>query len=129
MTELISELVSKLNVEEGQAKGGAGLIFKLAQEKLGGEFSKVATAVPDAKDLISSAPQAGGVGKLVGGLLGTVGGSKSQGLSDLAGLASGFGQLKLDSAMVAKFIPIVLEFVKGKGSQDVVALLAGVLQK
>jgi hypothetical protein len=129
MNELIGELVSKLGVQEEQAQGGAGLIFKLAQEKLGGNFSKVSAAVPGIKDMISSAPQAGGAAKLVGGLLGAIGGDKAKGLSDLAGLAGGFSQLKLDSGMVAKFIPIILEFVKGKGGQEVLALLSTVLQK
>jgi len=129
MTELIGELVSKLGIQEGQAKGGAGLIFKLAQEKLGGEFSKVAAAVPGAEKLISAAPEAGGGAKLVGGLLGAFGGDKAKGLSDLAGLAGGFAQLKLDGGMVAKFIPIILEFAKGKGGEEVQGLLARVLQK
>jgi hypothetical protein len=129
MTELIGELVSKLGVQEGQAKGGAGLIFKLAQAKLGGDFSKVAAAVPGAKELISSAPATGEGAKLLGGLLGALGGDKGKDLSDLAGLAGGFAQLKLDGGMVAKFIPIILEFAKGKGGQEVLGLLAKVLQK
>ena len=29
MTELIGSLVSQLGIQEGQAKGGAGLLFKL----------------------------------------------------------------------------------------------------
>ena len=32
MEELIGQLVSKLGVQEGQAKGGAGLLFKLAKD-------------------------------------------------------------------------------------------------
>jgi hypothetical protein len=40
MSELSSKLMSTLNVQEGLAKGGAGLLFKLAQEKLGGDFSR-----------------------------------------------------------------------------------------
>jgi hypothetical protein len=76
------------------------------------------------KDLISSAPANGGAAKLVGGLLGAMGGGKAQGLSDLAGLASGFSQLKLDSGMVTKFIPIILEFAKNKGGQEILGLLA-----
>ena len=129
MNELIGELVSKLGVQEGQAKGGAGLLFKLAQDKLGGDFSKVASALPGVKDLISSAPAAGGVAKLAGSLLGAIGGGKAQGLAGLASLAGGFSQLKLDSGMIAKFVPIVLEFAKSKGGQEIVGLLAKVLQK
>ena len=128
MEELIGQLVSKLGVQEGQAKGGAGLLFKLAKDKLGGDFSKVAAAVPGVNDMMSAAPQAGGAAKLVGGLLGAMGG-KAQGLAGLASLAGGFSQLKLDSWMVTKFVPIILEFVKGKGGAEVVGLLSKVLQK
>ena len=39
MNELIGELVSKLGIQEGQAQGGAGLLFKLAQQKLDGLHS------------------------------------------------------------------------------------------
>ncbi|MBN1270552.1 MAG: DUF2780 domain-containing protein [Kiritimatiellae bacterium] len=33
MNELIGQLVKQLGVQEAQAKGGAGLLFKLAQSK------------------------------------------------------------------------------------------------
>ena len=128
MSELIGALVSQLGIQEGQAKGGAGLLFKLAQEKLGGDFSKVAGALPGVTDLIAAAPQAGGAAKLVGGLLGAIGGDKAKGLSDLASLAGGFSQLKLDRGMVAKFVPILLGFVKGQGGPGVADLLTRVLK-
>jgi len=61
MHELISLLVGQLGVDEGQAKGGAGLLFNLAQEKLGDmDFQKIKDAVPDVGDLISAAPEGGG---------------------------------------------------------------------
>jgi hypothetical protein len=129
MNELIAELVKQLGVQEGQAKGGAGLLFKLAQDKLGGDFSKVSQAMPGVQDLIKSAPAAGGIGKLLGGLAGALGGGKAGGLADLASLAGGFSQLKLDSGMIAKFVPIVMNFAKSKGGADLVGLLAKVLQK
>lgn len=128
MTELIGVLVSQLGIQEGQAKGGAGLLFKLAQEKLGGDFSEVAGALPGVKDLIAAAPQAGGAAKLVGGLLGAIGGDKAKGLAGLASLAGGFSQLKLDSGMIAKFVPVILGFVKGQGGQAVADLLAKALK-
>ncbi len=129
MQELINELVAKLGVQPGQAQGGAGLIFKLAQAKLGGDFSKIAAVLPGVQELIAAAPQAGGMAKLAGGLLGAIGGGKAKGLADLAGLAGGFANLKLDSAMVSKFIPIVLEFVQGRGGAGVMELLNKALQK
>ena len=129
MNELITQLVSQLGVQEGQAKGGAGLLLKLAQSKLGGDFSKVSAAVPGLQDLIKSAPEAGGAGKLLGSLAGALGGGKAGGLADLASLAGGFSQLKLDPQMISKFVPVILSFVQSKGGQDVVKLLAGVLKK
>jgi hypothetical protein len=129
MNELITQLVSQLGVQEGQAKGGAGLLLKLAQSKLGGDFSKVSAAVPGLQDLIKSAPEAGGAGKLLGSLAGALGGGKAGGLADLASLAGGFSQLKLDPQMISKFVPIIMSFVQSKGGQEAVKLLAGVLKK
>ena len=45
MDELIGQLVQKLGIQEDQAKGGAGLLLKLAQSKLGSDFSQIADAV------------------------------------------------------------------------------------
>jgi hypothetical protein len=59
MNELIGTLVKQLGVQEAQAQGGAALLLKLAQDRLGGDFSKVADAVPDAADLVKQAPKAG----------------------------------------------------------------------
>ncbi len=129
MNELITQLVSQLGVQEGQAKGGAGLLLKMAQSKLGGDFSKVSAVIPGIQDLIKAAPEAGGASKLLGGLAGALGGGKAGGLADLASLAGGFSQLKLDPQMISKFAPIILSFVQSKGGQDVVKLLAGVLKK
>ncbi len=127
MNELIAKLVQQLGVQEGQAKGGTGLLLKLAQDKLGGDFSAIASALPGAQDLIKSAPAAGGTSSLLGGLASALGGGKAGGLADLAGLAGGFSSLKLDSSMIGKFIPIMLEFVKSKAGQDAVAKLTAAL--
>ena len=44
--ELIDQLTKSLGVSENQAQGGAGLLFKLAKDKLGaGDFSKISAAV------------------------------------------------------------------------------------
>lgn len=123
MNELVKLLMSQLSIQEGQAKGGAGLIFKLAQEKLGGDFSKLATLVPGIQEMIASVPAAGGAGKLLGGLLGKLAGGKAGSLGDLASLAGGFSKLGLNKDMAAKFIPVITEFLKGKGGADAVALL------
>ncbi len=129
MNELVAKLTQALGVQDNQARGGAGLLLKLAQSKLGGDFGKIAAVVPDAQDLIKAAPEAGGAAKLLGGLAGALGGGKAGGLSDLASLAGGFGQLKLDPSMVGKFIPQILAFVQDKGGQEVVQMLTKIWQK
>ena len=126
--ELIQMLVQQLGVSDEQASGGAGLLFKLAQEKLSsGEFAQVKDAVPGIENMMSSAPQAGGLAGALGGLASSFGGGGSQ-LAGLAELAGGFRNLDLDSGMIGKFIPIVLSFAQSKGGDAIKQMLARVLQ-
>ena len=126
--ELLQILTSQLSVSEEQASGGAGLLFKLAQDKLSsGEFSQIAGAIPGINELISSAPESGGIAGAIGGLASSLGGGAGQ-LGDLASLASGFSKLNLDADMVGKFIPIVLSFVQSQGGDTLKGLLEKVLK-
>lgn len=128
MNELVGLLVSQLGVQQNQAAGGAGLLLKLAQSKLGGDFSKISAVIPDAQKLISSTPKdpvGGGLMGLAGSLASSLGGAKA---GQLAALAGGFGQLKLTPDMIGKFVPVLLSFAKSKGGADVMQLLAGVLK-
>ena len=117
--DLIQMLTSQLNVDESQAKGGAGLILKAAKDKLGGgDFGKLAAQLPNADALMQAAPSAGGLGGLVSGLSGKLGGLG--GLGALAGLAGGFEKLGLKPEMVGKFAPVMMDFFKSKGGQGLV---------
>lgn len=124
--ELIDQLTKNLGVSETQAKGGAGLLFKLAKNKLGGaDFSKVSEAVPGVNNLINAAPATGGgalgvLGKLIPGIGGKVG--------SLAGLAGGFSKLGLNSSMIGKFVPIILSFVQSKGGDGAKGILEKVFK-
>lgn len=103
-------------------------MFKMAKDKLGsGEFSKVASAVPGVDDLISSAPETGGVASALGGLASSLGGGAGQ-LGNLASLAGGFKNLNLDAGMIGKFIPIVISFVQSKGGDAAKGILEKVLK-
>jgi hypothetical protein len=127
--DLINQLVSNLGVSEEQAKGGAGMLFKLAQDKLNGdEFAQIADKVSGMDDMVSAAPDAadGGLMGAVGGLMSGISG-ESNNLGALAGLAGGFEKLGLESGMVGKFIPVVLNFVRSQGGDSVGNLLKGVL--
>lgn len=126
--ELVQMLTSQLGVTEEQAKGGSGLLFKMAKEKLSaGEFSRVASAVPGVENLMSAAPEAGGASGALGGLVSSLGGGVGQ-LGDLASLAGGFKNLDLDSGMVGKFIPVVMSFVQSQGGDAVRDILAKALK-
>lgn len=126
--ELIQQLTQSLGVDESQAKGGAGLIFKMAQEKLGdGEFAQLAGAVPAVSNLIGEAPTGGGgLAGAIGGLTGAMGSSGN--LANIAALAGGFSQLGLNPGMASKFVPVILSFVQNQGGDQVKNILAGVLK-
>ena len=127
--ELIQQLTQNLQVDETQAKGGAGLIFKMAKEQLGdGEFAQVASAVPGVSSLIGEAPSGGkGIAGAIGGLAGAVGGGSGGQLSNMAALAGGFSQLGLNPGMASKFVPIILSFTQSQGGEKVKNILAKVL--
>jgi hypothetical protein len=137
--ELIQQLVSSLGVNEDQAKGGAGLLFNLAKEKLGaGEFQQLADKIPGVSDLLGAAPAPSAAASAGGGMMGALGGVASSlgagglgdklgGLGNLANLASGFSQLGLSSDMVGKFVPVVLSFVQNQGGDSMKGLLEKVM--
>jgi hypothetical protein len=121
--ELTDLLTKDLGVNETQAQGGAGLILKLAKDQLApDEYAKVAAAVPEIEKLLGAAPSGGG--GLLGGF-GKILGGEAGGLANTAG---GFSKLGLNSSMVMKFIPIILQFVEGKGGANVKALLENALK-
>jgi hypothetical protein len=126
--ELINQLVQNLGINEDQAKGGAGLLFKLAKEKLGtGDFGQVSEAVPGINEMMEAAPEAGGISKAIGSITSAFGGKAGK-LGSLASLASGFSKLDLNTDMAGKFIPVVLSFVQSRGGDTVKNLLSGVLK-
>ena len=124
--DLLNMLTSQLGITEEQASGGAGMIFNLAKEKLGGDFSQITDAIPDVGGIMDQAPDmGGGIMGALGGLASSLGGDS---LGNLASLASGFSKLDLDAGMISKFVPIILDFVKEKGGDSLMGLLSGVLK-
>lgn len=125
--ELIDLLTKNLGVSSAQAEGGAGMLFKLAKDKLSGdEFGQVTKAVPGVSDLVSKAPSGGGTGGVLGMASKMLGGGSDMG--NLAGLASGFSSLDLSPDMISKFLPIILSFVQSKGGDGIKGILEKVLK-
>ena len=129
MMELVQQLLGSLDINEEQAKGGAGLLFKLVQDKLSpGEFDQVAQTVPEVGELMNSAPESGGgLMEALGGLASAFSG-KAEVLGNLTNIAGGFSKLGLDAEMIGKFIPIILSFVQEKGGDTIKNILEQVLK-
>lgn len=123
MKELIAQLVQQLGINEEQAAGGAGTLFKLIKEHLDdADFGKLSAAVSGIDTLIGQAPAAEGAAKLLGGFGSMFGGAASSAAA-LGTVASAFKSLNLDASMVAKFAPIILDFVRSKGGGAVADVL------
>lgn len=122
--ELLQMLTSQLGVTQGQAEGGAGLLFKMAKDKLSSDdFGQVAKAVPGVESMISSTPEPSGISGALGGLASSLGGA-----GQLGNLAGGFKSLNLDSSQIGQFIPIILSFVQSKGGDTVKNILEKTLK-
>ena len=135
MHELVTALVSQLGVTQAQAQGGAGAIFKAAQERLGGaEFERLLGGVPGVNELLAHAPASGGgLGGGLGGVLGSLAsiagkmGAPSDAVQG-AQLLSQFSSLGLNKDTLMRFIPVVLQFLESKGGQELVAKLRAALK-
>ncbi|MFH1156090.1 MAG: DUF2780 domain-containing protein [Pseudomonadota bacterium] len=125
---LVDLLVSKLGVTTPQAEGGAGSIFQLAKSNLStDDFSSIAKSVPGMDSLLAAAPkETGGTTGALKGMSSMLGGSAGK-LGGMAGLTGSFEKLGLGSDMVGKFVPVVLDYVNGKGGASVMNLLKSAL--
>jgi hypothetical protein len=123
---LLDTLTSQLGVTNEQASGGAGSLFQMAKNNLSAEdFSQIASVVPGIDKMLSSAQSSSQESGAAGAVASMLGGDNSAG--NLASLASAFGNLGMDSNMVGKFVPIVLEYLQSEGGEGVMSLMKGAL--
>lgn len=123
-SKLIGSLVDTLGVNEDQATGGAGAVFKQAKNNMSaGDFSQLLEAVPGIDSLIAKAPEGGGLAGKASSLLGGSSGSAS----GMAGLADSFGKLGLAPDMVNKYVDVILNFVQSEAGQQTMGLLKNAL--
>jgi hypothetical protein len=115
MAEIITELASRSGVSPETAKKGLGVLLAALQHALPAEsFAKIEGAIPGADRLLADAQaegeqSAGGVLASIKNLAG-----KLFGGGDAAALVSHLGQLGFSPEQVSRFLPLVLEFLKGK---------------
>ena len=128
MKELVDMLTKNLGVNAGQAEGGAGVLLKAAQQKLGAaEFGKLLGGVPGLTDLMKKAPASGGGGGL-GGLLGGIAGAVGGNAALITTILSGFGKLGLSADDAKKFVPVILQFLQTKVGPDTIKKLQDTLK-
>lgn len=109
-SSLISTLTDKLGITETQATGGTAALLNEAKGNMSSS---------DYSSLLSSVP----------GLSSIMGGSGSSLLGGLGGgsLTDQFSALGMDSDMIGKFVPVLLEYVQSSGGTDMMSMLKGAL--
>ncbi len=124
-SKLIGSLVDLLGVNEAQATGGAGAVFREAKNNMSaGDYSQLLKAIPGIDSLIGSAPQAGsGLAGKASSLFGGASGS----VKGMSALTDSFTKLGLSPDMVNKYVGVILDYVQSEGGQQTMALLKNAL--
>jgi hypothetical protein len=129
MADIITELASRSGVSPETAKKGLGVLLAAFQHALPAEsFAKIEGAIPGADRLLADAQAEGE--QPSGGVLGSIknlAGKLFGGGGDAAALASQFGQLGFSPEQVSRFLPQVLEFLKGKLPPELMRKIAALL--
>jgi hypothetical protein len=125
---LVSLLTSQLGVTDTQAEGGAGALFRAAKANMkADDFTELSAKVPEASSLIDKAPVVSD--KKQGMLAGAASlmGDTGEKINAATEIVESFKQLGLDSDMVEKFTPVVLDYVKEKAGEASMQLLQSAL--
>lgn len=109
---LVGLLAQRLGVTSLQAQNGAGALFQLARNQMQpGMFSQLAQVVPEMDGLLRAAPAIQMPPTGLGGLASMAGG----GGAGMLGLVSVFEQSGMSPSLIPRFIPIIVDYVKGAG--------------
>lgn len=130
---LVQTLVKQTGVTEKQASGGAGLMLDYAKKQMSpGDFSSLTASVPEFGPLATQGAKlappkptgaTGAASSVAGGVTGAMG--LGGGLSSLGGA---FKALGMSPEMITKFVPVLLNYAKGKGGAGAFGLLSKALK-
>lgn len=127
MDDLVKRLSRDLGVTKTQAKGGLIALLRAGQQNMQrADFEQFVADIPGADKLLKNAPPPSTLSSLAGGLGSLFGGRNSPGR--WAGLAASFTELGIDLDTAKKFGPIVIDFVKEHGGENLVKKLRSALQ-
>jgi hypothetical protein len=127
MDPLVKKLSKDLGVTKKQAEGGLVALLRAGQQNLSRkDFEAFVSDVPGADKLLKNAPPPSALSSLAGGLGSLLGGRSSPGR--WAGLAASFTELGVDLDTARKFGPIVIEYVREHGGEDLVDKMRAALK-
>ncbi|MFT5235868.1 MAG: hypothetical protein ACI90A_001232 [Shewanella sp.] len=119
-TNLVSNVMSQLGLNQSQAEGGLGSLLTLAKSSLGGnDFSSIASAIPDINQLLSAAPTVDNESGMSGLL--SKAGDLGASLQGGAQVYDAFEKLGISKDLAAPMINIVkgyLDTHAGNGTSD-----------
>jgi hypothetical protein len=119
MNDLIKRLIKELGVNKKQAQGGLIALLRAGQQNMAREdFNEFVADIPGADELLRKAPPPSTLSSLAGGLGSLFGGRSSPGR--WAGLAASFTELGVDLDTAKKFGPIVIDYVRHHGGEEIV---------
>lgn len=119
MDDLIRKLTKDLGVTRDQARGGLVALLRAGQQNLSrADFEQFVADVPGADKLLKNAPAQSTLTSLAGGLGSLLGGRSGAGR--WAGLAAAFTEIGVDLDTAKKFGPIVIEYVRQHGGENLV---------
>jgi hypothetical protein len=119
MDDLIKRLIKELGVNKKQAQGGLVALLRAGQQNMAkADFAQFVADIPGADELLRKAPPPSTLSSLAGGLGSLFGGRSSPGR--WAGLAASFTELGVDLDTAKKFGPIVIDYVKKHGGENIV---------
>jgi hypothetical protein len=127
MEDLIRKLTKDLGVSRDQAKGGLVALLRTGQQNMNKQdFAQFVADIPGADKLLANAPAPSTLSSLAGGLGSLFGGSKGPGR--WAGLAASFSELGIPLDTAKKFGPIVIEYVRAHGGENLVDKIRAALK-
>jgi hypothetical protein len=127
MDDLIRKLTKDLGVSRDQARGGLVALLRAGQQNMSPpDFAEFVADIPGADQLLRNAPAQSTLSSLAGGLGSLLGGRSGAGR--WAGLAASFTELGIDLETAKRFGPIVIEYVRQHGGENLVGKIRAALK-
>lgn len=125
-SDMVEFLVERFGVDSNQAKGGLGVIFALAQQRMTPEeFMHLSSSVPDMAQYLAAVPQSSSSFHL--GLATSAMDEKTLEPEGLSSLGTSFQALGMSPEMVFQFVPAVLQYFQQRSELTEMSLLENAL--